>query len=260
MKPLTIAIVGELVGGARHLDVIAIHPRARRLRRDELEAEGAHAPAAGAGDRLDVRAGHPQRGMRLLERLGDDVARGKVEVLPVPLVALLREGRHQGAHRLFPHLALLANARPEGMQLDGALPFAEPELDAPAGQEIERGHALRDPDRMIRGELHDAVSQPDALRALAGGAQEDLRRRAVRVLLEEVVLDAPRVVEAEPVGELDLREGVVQELVFAVLPPGAGQLQLVEDAESHGSTVSQDDRRNTTAGSPGCWFRWSRRW
>jgi hypothetical protein len=71
------------------------------------------------------------------------------------------------------------------------------------------------------------------LGALAGRAEEDLRRRGVRVLLEEVMLDAPGVVEAEPVGELDLGEGVLERLVLAALPPRAGELQLVEDAEFH---------------------------
>ena len=45
----------------------------------------------------------------------------------------------------------------------------------------------------------------------------------VRVLLEEVVLDLPDVVDAEPVGQLDLVERVLEQLVLAVLGPrGAG--------------------------------------
>ena len=53
------------------------------------------------------------------------------------------------------------------------------------------------------------------------------------VLLEEVVLDLPHVVEAEAVGELDLVERVLQQLVLVVGPPRSGQLVLVEDAELH---------------------------
>src|SRR5215471_2095315 len=48
------------------------------------------------------------------------------------------------------------------------------------------------------------------------------------------MLDLPGVVVAELVGELDLGERVLQELILALRPPGARQLVLVEDAEFHG--------------------------
>jgi len=86
---------------------------------------------------------------------------------------------------------------------------------------------------IVGGELDHAVAQPDALGALAGGAQEDFRRRGVRVLLEEVMLDLPRVVVAQPVGQLDLGQRILQQLVLARRPPRPGQLMLVEDAELH---------------------------
>ena len=54
------------------------------------------------------------------------------------------------------------------------------------------------------------------------------------VLLEEVVLDLPRVVEAEPVGELDLVERVAARARTRRRPPTAWELQLVEDAELQG--------------------------
>jgi len=108
------------------------------------------------------------------------------------------------------------------VQLHRPLPLAEPQLDAAAREQIQRGHALGDADRMVGRELDDAVAEADALRALGRRAQEHLGRRAVRVLLEEVVLDAPGVVEAEPVGQLDLAERVLQELVLASLTPWAG--------------------------------------
>ena len=57
--------------------------------------------------------------------------------------------------------------------------------------------------------------------------------RRVGVLLQEVVLDLPGVVVAEPVGQLHLRERVLIELAFVVRPPWARKLQLVEDAELH---------------------------
>ena len=77
------------------------------------------------------------------------------------------------------------------------------------------------------------------------GGQEDLGRRAVRVLLEEVVLDGPHGVEAELVGEPHLLEGV---LVHDALDSGcerAGDGQLEEEAELHGrtATLASPERR-----------------
>ena len=103
----------------------------------------------------------------------------------------------------------------------------------PLADQVERGDALGDARGRVGGELHDAVAEPDVLGALAGGAEKHLGRRRMRVLLEEVVLDLPGVVVAEPVGQLDLVERVLIELAFVVRPPRARQLQLVEDAEFH---------------------------
>jgi len=77
------------------------------------------------------------------------------------------------------------------------------------------------------------VPETNPLGALGGRGQEDLGRRGVGVLLEEVVLDFPRVVDAEPVGQLDLAEGVLEELELAAFRPRARKLMLVEDAEAH---------------------------
>src|SRR3954454_24926080 len=86
---------------------------------------------------------------------------------------------------------------------------------------------------MVGGELDDAVTEADVLGALAGGTEEHLGRGAVRGLLEEVVLDLPGVVEPEPVGELDLVEAVLEQLVLGVVGPRPRQLVLVEDPEFH---------------------------
>ena len=91
------------------------------------------------------------------------------------------------------------------MQLGRPGRLAHAEIDAAARQQVERRDALGDAVRLVGGELDHAVAEPDVLGALAGGAEEHLGRRGVRVLLEEVMLDLPGVVVAEPVGELDLR-------------------------------------------------------
>ena len=68
----------------------------------------------------------------------------------------------------------------------------------------------------------DPEAQADALRPLAGRGEEDLGGRGVRVLLEEVVLDLPDVVEAEAVGELDLVERVGDQALARRRRPRAG--------------------------------------
>ena len=77
----------------------------------------------------------------------------------------------------------------------------------------------------------------------------------VRVLLEEVVLDLPRVVVAEPVGELDLVERLVEQLVLVVATPRLRELVLVEDPELHDRPPDLDagaraSGRTYPAGSP----------
>src|SRR5204862_5747872 len=113
--------------------------------------------------------------MRLLVGLGNDVARLEVVVLAVELPALAREHRDDGLDRLLPALALVAHPDAEGMQLGWPRRLAHAEIDPAARQEIEGRDPLGHPVRLVGGELHDAMAEPDALGALAGGAEEDFR-------------------------------------------------------------------------------------
>ena len=153
--------------------------------------------------------------MRLLQRLGDHVARGKVVVLAVELPVVAGEHRDDGAHRLLPAVALVAHADAERMQLRRPRRLAHAEIDTAARQQIERRHLLGHAMRLVGGELDHAMAEPDVLGALARGAEEHLGRGGVRVLLEEVVLDHPGVVVAKLVGELELIERLLQQVVFA---------------------------------------------
>src|SRR6266852_6750443 len=56
-----------------------------------------------------------------------------------------------------------------------------------------------------------------------------------------MMLDLPGVVVAELVGELDLAERVLQELVLALGAPRPRQLVFVEDAEFHGLILFRHD-------------------
>ena len=68
----------------------------------------------------------------------------------------------------------------------------------------------------------------------AQAARNTSGRGGVGVFLQEVVLDLPGVVVAEPVGEHDLLQRLVEQPRLVALVPGLGQLVLVEDPEPHG--------------------------
>src|ERR1700722_11159 len=110
--------------------------------------------------------------MRLLKRFRNDVARGEVVVLAVEFPTLFGEHRHDRLDRLFPAIALVAYADAERMQLSGAGALPHTQFNTAAGDLIERRDAFRHPMRLIRGDLNDAMTQPDAFRALAGGSEK----------------------------------------------------------------------------------------
>ena len=53
------------------------------------------------------------------------------------------------------------------------------------------------------------------------------------------MLDLPHVVDAQPVGQLHLFQGVGQQPALVALAGGAGKLVLVEEAEAHGPEHSR---------------------
>ena len=214
-----VCVVAQLLESLRVRVVVGVHPRPRRLGGHELEAESAHPAPSGHLDRVELAARHPQRRMRLLQGLRHDIAHREVEPLAVVLPALLGEHRQHAPHRVFPYRALVAEPAIERMQLGDRARLADAHLDAPLAHEVERRHALGDTRGMVGRQLDDAVTEADVLGPLARRREEDLRRRRVRVLLEEVVLDLPRVVEAELVGELDLVERVLDQLDTRTRPP-----------------------------------------
>jgi hypothetical protein len=183
---------------------------------------------------LELRAAHPQRRVRLLAGLRDDVAQREVEVLAVVLGAPSANIGMRHRDGVLPDRPLVRKRRSKGCSSVTLDPSPIPSSTRPLRQQVEGGHPLGDARRVVRRELDDAVAEADALRALAGGGEEHLGGGGVAVLLHEVVLDLPGVVVAEPVGQLDLVEGVVEEPVLGVDVPRPWQLVLVEDPEPHG--------------------------
>ena len=111
----------------------------------------------------------------------------------------------------------------EALELDARGRFAGAPVDAAVGDEVERGDALGDAGGMVVAgrRQHHAVADADAPGARGAGGEEHLGRRGVGVLLEEVVLDLPDVVDAEPIGQLDLRQRVLEQAVLGACPSRA---------------------------------------
>src|SRR5258705_8951277 len=56
----------------------------------------------------------------------------------------------------------------------------------------------------------------------------------MRIFFQEMMLDHPGIVVAQPVGSLELRQRVLVKPVLVAFLPRPGQLQLIKDAEFHG--------------------------
>ncbi len=154
------------------------------------------AEAAVGGVELGAGAGHrhPHRRMRLLQRLRQHRALGHREAGAVPRQAILHPHPRQHAHVLVPVLLGRVGIGLEAAELGPGRRARGAELEPAAREDVEERRALGHADRVVHlGHAdHGAVAEADPLGLARGRGQEQLGRRAVRVLLEEVVLDRPR--------------------------------------------------------------------
>src|SRR5262249_294287 len=171
-----------------------------------------------------------------------------------PEFALVGEGflhphLGQAAHELVPALLGDIGIGAKAAELGPGRRSAGADMQTAARQQGERGGALGDLDGMIelRHAHHDAMADLDALGDHGTGRQEQLGRRAVRIFLEEVVLDRPYVVEAQLVGELYLLEAVVVDRALGLARPRARHGNLVEQAELH---LGASSHRRADQGPP----------
>src|SRR5258708_21645773 len=153
----------------------------------------------------------------------------------MPKERILDEHPRDRAERLLPHRALVRSRNLEPAQLQLRRRLSGAELDAPAAHQIERGDPLCHPRRMIvpRWQQCNSVTEPNLLRPLTRRGQEDLRRRRMRILLEEVMLDFPHMIDAELVRELNLIERVLEQLQLRALFPMPRQLMLIKSSQLH---------------------------
>ena len=164
------------------------------------------------------RRGAPQRRVRLLHRLGLHPARRHLPVLAV-------EGRTRRSVQqpttdsmASCHIcARLVRVDAEALQLGAGRRAPGADVDAPVGDEVEHGDRLGRADRVVvrLGHQPHAVAEPDALGPRRDRAVEHLRVRAVRELLEEVVLDGPEGVPPEALAGDGLFERVAVRLSLA---------------------------------------------
>src|SRR5437763_16023405 len=85
------------------------------------------------------------------------------------------------------------------------------------------------------------MAEPDALGALRAGRKEDLGGGGVGIFLEEVMLDLPGEVDADPIGELHLVERLLKQPELCAFGPRPRQLMLVENPEPHDIVPSLND-------------------
>src|SRR3989442_795135 len=230
------AVVHDLPGGPRLLQAVSIErDPTRQLLGRHADREGEEAEALLARDLMARGAGrgHPQRRVRLLERLRQHAPRRDAEVRALP-------GEHVGGPRaddhlegLLPHAARLLGVDAEAFQLVARRGAAGAELEAPVAHAIEEGRHLGGGDRVVvgKGQETDAVADADRLRARRDRAVEHLGRGAVRELGEEVVLDGPEVREPDPLAEHGLVDHPMVRVALAPLVPRGGDRDLVEEAE-----------------------------
>ena len=223
---------------------------------DERERERADPVPGREQDRLAARARHPEGRVGLLHGLWNDVARRHLHVRAVDT------GERRFGHApdgdleaLAPGIALLRGIDAEATELGRRRRLTRPELHAPTRHEVEHGEPFGGAHRVVvlRRGLDDAVAEADVARSLRCRREEHLGRAGVGVLLEEMMLDLPHAVDAEPIRELDLIERVLHQSQLGTVVPRTRQLELVEDPEPHGRIVGSGPphpalaRRTTTA-------------
>jgi hypothetical protein len=109
-------------------------------------------------------------------------------------------------------------------------PSADTQLDTATTQKIERRDAFGNMNGVMVRERDDRDAQTQPRRSLRERGEHELRGRGMRVAGQEMMLDQPHPVESEPVGVLDLRRAVGEDLGLAASEAGRYR-ELVEEIE-----------------------------
>src|SRR3954454_14438862 len=182
-----------------------------------------------------ARRRDPQRRVWLLQWLRVQAARrhgprrtGRGELVLGP-------GAYDEAQALLPLVAGEVRIGPEALELRAGRRPTGAEFEPAVGDEVDDGCGLRGAHRVVVrvGEEPDAVADAHGGGARRDRAVERIRRGAVRVLVEEVVLDGPERPEARGLAGHRLLDRVPVRDVVAVGTPRLGDGDLVEEGEVH---------------------------
>src|SRR5579859_3860263 len=115
---------------------------------------------------------------------------------------------------------------------------ASPELEAPTRNVIEHRHLLRHFGRMVylRQRIEDPRAQVDAPRGVGEIGEDDPIGGEVRILVEEMMLGRPDILESRLVGGNRSLDVIHESVMFGVrvgLPAELGHERLDENAELH---------------------------
>ncbi len=212
----------------------------------EREAQHPESALRGQLERLWIRRGDPNRRMRFLNRLGNHRHRRfNSPVLAMHREWILAPHPRDRLDRLGPSWPRLFGTHAEAEQLIHRGRAAGAELDAAVRHDVEHRDPFRNVHGMTERQHYDPVSDANLFGALSHAREEDFRRRAIRKLVQEMMLDGPHRVVAEPVGELDLRHGFPEDAIFVIGGVRPYRLDFIDESGLHFAALHR--RRNSRA-------------
>jgi hypothetical protein len=131
---------------------------------------------------------------------------------------------------------------PERLELLRAPAQTEPQDQASAGEKIDRGRVLGEPQRMMERGEHDPCGEPDAVGPRGHGRRKRQQRRHVAVV-DEMVLREPAGVESQPLGLLRQFERFAVEVGVRARVAGKALTRDQSETELHERSSFQASRR-----------------
>ena len=212
---------------------VGCHALDDQIDRRNLVEQQVEPLAGGTPNRLEAAGSHPQGRMRLLHR-----ARLDDDALELPAPSAVREAigggprRAQEGHGLLEPLGRLLDRDAKARELRRPIALADAEVQAPVGQEVDRGHLLGQQHRIVPGQHHHRRAEPNPVGA-AGQITQEIEGSRQLPDAGEVVFDHEYAVIAELLG----MEHIIDVLAVAEAVshrPFTGRLGPAEQSELHG--------------------------
>ena len=181
--------------GVAELNAPMVFPRAPFLfgKARRGDAQGAYAAFRGIEFGARRRDGDPHRRMGALQRLRQHGPLRHREADAVVGIARLGPHLWNGAHELIPSLLGVVRIHLKSGQLGPSRGAGSTELQPPSGQQIQHRRALRHPNGVVhfRHADHRTMANPNVAGLHGASRKKQLRRRAVGILLQKVMLHRP---------------------------------------------------------------------